>query len=67
MLTGLAAVTTRTYPWWQVYSTNDYLRLLNTYSDHRLLAEDQRSGLFAGLADLIDHFPRAEVVVEAAA
>jgi ubiquinone/menaquinone biosynthesis C-methylase UbiE len=49
-----AAVTTRTYPWRQVYSTNDYLRLLNTYSDHRLLPGDQRSALFAALADLID-------------
>jgi ubiquinone/menaquinone biosynthesis C-methylase UbiE len=53
--TGLfAPVIVRTYPWQQAYSTKDYLRLLNTYSDHRMLSENQRKELFTGLADLID-------------
>ena len=61
--TGLfAPVIVRTYPWQQVYSTKDYLRLLNTYSDHRLLPEDQRKALFGELADLIDRRYGGQVV-----
>jgi SAM-dependent methyltransferase len=43
-----------TYPWFQAYTTQEYLRLLNTYSDHRNLAAEQRAQLFQGIADLIE-------------
>ncbi len=53
--TGLfAAVTTRTYPWSQTYSTRDYLRLLNTYSGHLRLEEGRRRALYQAIANLID-------------
>lgn len=44
----------RSHDWARVYDRDLYLRLLNTYSDHRLLADDQRSALFAAVSELID-------------
>lgn len=45
----------RTYPWSQAYTTCDYLRLLNTYSDHRRLEAPRRERLFGEIAELIKH------------
>lgn len=43
-----------TEDWSRVYERDLYLRLLNTYSDHRLLESDTRERLFGELAVLID-------------
>ncbi len=43
----------RTYPWQQEYTPDQYLNLLNTYSDHLSLAEAVRQDLFAAIRELI--------------
>jgi len=53
--TGLyQPVTVHTYPWNQTYSTEEYLRLLNTYSAHLHLEESRRRLLYQAIADLIE-------------
>lgn len=53
--TGLfEPVIVRTYPWTRTYTTLEYLRLLNTYSDHLTLEEGRRQSLYQGIADLIE-------------
>lgn len=47
-------VTVRTYQWKKIYTTTEYLRLLNTYSDHRMLEEGRRRSLYQGIAELIE-------------
>lgn len=47
-------VIVRTYPWAMTYSTAEYIRLLNTYSDHRALSEDRRGLLFQAIRELIE-------------
>jgi len=42
------------YPWQAVYSTPQYLGLLNTYSDHLCLPEAQRQRLFSAIAALLE-------------
>jgi ubiquinone/menaquinone biosynthesis C-methylase UbiE len=44
----------RTYPWAQEYSSEQYVKLLGTYSDHLALPESNREPLFKGIKDLID-------------
>jgi ubiquinone/menaquinone biosynthesis C-methylase UbiE len=44
----------RKYPWSQVYTTMEYIRLLNTYSNYRNLERQSRTQLFRAIADLID-------------
>jgi SAM-dependent methyltransferase len=41
-------------PWTGRYSTEQYLRLVGTYSDHRVLPHEQRAALFAGLRDAVE-------------
>ncbi len=43
-----------TYPWEQVYTGEEYVNLLSTYSDHLLLAPDVRERLFAAIRTFID-------------
>ncbi len=43
----------RSYPWTRRYSRSDYLGLLETHSDHALLAESSRNNLFAELSEII--------------
>lgn len=43
----------RKHPWVAEYSAEDYVALLGTYSDHLSLPEDERSSLFAYIAELI--------------
>ncbi len=50
----LTPVDVRTYLWQQSYTTAEYLTLLNTYSGNRAMEADQREGLFAGIAGLIE-------------
>ena len=58
--TGLfEPVQVKTYAWTKKYPTADYLRLLNTYSDHHMLEENQKKGLFRDIGVLIDeHYGR---------
>lgn len=44
----------RSHTWTRTLDRALYLRLLNTYSDHRLLPQEQRTPLYAELAELID-------------
>jgi SAM-dependent methyltransferase len=55
--TGLfTAVTERTYPWPATFTADSFIDLLQTQSDHRLLPEDTRAELFAGVREIIaDH------------
>jgi hypothetical protein len=46
--------TFRRYEWELAYSTARYLEMLLTYSGHRALAPEARSGLLACIAELID-------------
>jgi SAM-dependent methyltransferase len=53
--TGLfGEVTVRRYRWDVTYDAAEYLRLLNTYSNHRVLDNQRRARLFQNIADLID-------------
>jgi len=44
----------REYGWTRAYSTNDYIELLQTHSDHIALAHETRATLLAALAAAID-------------
>ena len=44
----------RVYPWTQTYSTEEYIKLLNTYSDHIALPDENKRLLFEGITDLIE-------------
>lgn len=50
---AFAPSVSRTYPWERSYSTEEYLDLLRTYSDHRSLGPARREELLACLGDLI--------------
>jgi len=53
--TGLfERVKVRRYPWSRTYSTDQYLKLLDTYSDHRSLQKDRRNQLYKGIRTLIN-------------
>ncbi len=53
--TGLFGfVSERRYTWEMTYDTASYLRLLNTFSDHRVQEAEQRERFFHALAQLID-------------
>jgi ubiquinone/menaquinone biosynthesis C-methylase UbiE len=42
------------HPWSTSYDTTEYVQLLATQSDHRMLVAEQREQLFSGVADAID-------------
>ncbi|CZR67498.1 uncharacterized protein PAC_17397 [Phialocephala subalpina] len=44
----------RHYEWEETYSTQEYLNVLLTYSNHRLLEEGIKEGLLSSIADLIN-------------
>ena len=46
--------TVKTYRWERTFSGGDYIRLLDTYSDHRALPEDRRTRLYTGIRRMID-------------
>ncbi len=48
--------------WERTYDRDSYLSLLNTYSDHALLAEEQRLTLFEQIGELIERRYSGEVV-----
>ena len=41
------------FPWSEAYSTQHYLGLLNTYSDHLRLSEERRQQLFAAIKEAL--------------
>ena len=43
----------RRYPWSVEYSTDQYIELLSTYSDHISLPDAERDALFRGIEELI--------------
>lgn len=51
---AFASIARRSHVWERTYDRDLYLRLLSTYSDHRLLAEAQRHVLFERLGSLFD-------------
>ena len=44
----------RVYPWTQTYSSEQYIRLLGTYSGHIALSDENRNLLFEGIVNLIE-------------
>lgn len=52
---SFGAVTKRSYHWTREYKTADYLNLMRTQSDHRLLPERQRETLLAELGKIIEN------------
>jgi hypothetical protein len=48
-------VTARAHPWACEYSSGDYVDLLRTHSDHRMLPEEQRDALLRGVRQTIDN------------
>jgi len=47
-------VLVKRYSWSRACSREQYLRLLNTYSDHRNLDEERKWRLFGGIGQMID-------------
>ena len=43
----------RRYEWSASYTAEEYITLLSTYSDHRILPEAERSALFSGISSAI--------------
>jgi hypothetical protein len=54
----------RTYPWEQRYTAEQYLGVLDTYSNHRSLEPDKRVRLFDAIRDLIEKKYGGAVVKE---
>lgn|GEM_PF-2819112 len=48
------AVEIRKHPFKKSYTTLEYLKLMNTYSDHRSLDSDRRGRLFEVVAEVIE-------------
>ena len=46
-------VIVKRYPWSHVFAKNDYLKLLNSFSEHRNLEPDRREALFNGIGTVI--------------
>jgi hypothetical protein len=47
-------VKVRKYVWDATYDAESYIRVLNTYSNHRILESATRERLFRGIAELIE-------------
>jgi SAM-dependent methyltransferase len=52
----LGDVQAHTYLWSRDYTAEEYVRMLNTHSDHRLLPEQDRTRLFEQLEILVNEF-----------
>lgn len=56
----------RTFTWTHTYTTAEWLRLLGTHSDHRMLPDDVREPLHAAVGEVIDrHGGRVDMVIDA--
>ena len=49
-------VTVKCYPWSERYTVDQYVKLLNTYSDHLELDEGTRQNLFVGVREAIEQY-----------
>ena len=49
-------VQVRRYAWKTDYAAGEYVRMLDTHSDHRILPDKSRARLFDGLAQLVEEF-----------
>ncbi len=49
-------VTVKQYRWIETYTSEQYLKLLRTFSSHRGLDEGTRGKLFAGIGEVIERF-----------
>ena len=47
-------VKTHQFPWSVRYSTEEYLQLMNTYSDHRLLPAENQQALFNQVTEILN-------------
>jgi len=47
-------VEVKRHPWVESYTTQQYLGLLNTHSDHLRLSEEKRRQLFAGIEEVLE-------------
>src|SRR5207237_10687346 len=57
---------TRVFTWRRTYTTEQWVRLLGTHSDHRILPESQRAQLHAAIGNVIDaHGGTVDVVYDA--
>jgi SAM-dependent methyltransferase len=55
----------REFTWHQTYTRDEWVRLLGTHSDHRMLPEQQRATLHAAVGDVIDaHGGSVDVVYD---
>src|SRR5262249_45354664 len=60
--------TVRTVTWSCTYTRDEWVALLGTHSDHRILPEEQRTRLHAAVGDVIDrHGGRVDVVYDTTA
>ncbi|HIE14077.1 TPA: class I SAM-dependent methyltransferase [Candidatus Bathyarchaeota archaeon] len=50
------------YPWTKEYTADQYIKLLNTYSDHRLLGAERRRRLFTAIKTLIEKEYRGKII-----
>jgi hypothetical protein len=51
---GLGEAETRVYHWTKTYSTEDYVALLSTHSDHLILPAASRGEILEAIAEVID-------------
>jgi SAM-dependent methyltransferase len=51
---GFVEAQARSYSWLQPYTTEDYLRLLQTHSDHVVLEPERLASLLAGVAAVLE-------------
>ncbi len=49
-------VTVRRYPWSAEFTADQYIELLDTYSEHRGLPEEKKSKLYSGVREVIEQF-----------
>jgi len=62
---ALTAPVTRTVTWGRSYSRVEWVEMLGTHSDHRILHDDQRARLHRAIGDAIDrHGGRVDVVYD---
>jgi trans-aconitate methyltransferase len=50
-----SGLVTRVYRWEGTYTSAEYVQMLNTHSDHRVLPEAERTALFESISRLIDN------------
>jgi SAM-dependent methyltransferase len=61
-----SAPLTRVYRWEGTYTSAEYVQMLNTHSDHRVLPEAQRTAVFDGIYRLIDSEFDGRITIEQA-